>query len=172
MFSLIRFLRCSPFDEWQVWKQWVDKSPMGQQRMNTLIKSLLLRRTKDQKSSVTGKEIVPLPSKEVLIHKMKLSDEERKVYDEVFSFSRQAMVNYMKKHEENKSDQEMIKAVQDNGYKFRPDFGASGAEAEVEKSGGYDMASKFSAPSDIKAHHLLVLLLRLRQICNHPGNIF
>ena len=60
MFSLIRFLRCSPFDEYQVWKQWVDKSPMGQSRMNILVKSLLLRRTKDQKSTITGKEIVPL----------------------------------------------------------------------------------------------------------------
>ena len=37
MFSLVRFLRCTPFDEWTVWKQWVDKSPMGQQRMNTLV---------------------------------------------------------------------------------------------------------------------------------------
>ena len=83
MFSLVRFLRCSPFDEYNVWKQWVDKSPMGQQRMNTLIKSLLLRRTKDQKSTVTGKEIVPLPEKETIVHRMKLSNEENKVYQEV-----------------------------------------------------------------------------------------
>lgn len=83
MFSLVRFLRCTPFDEWTVWKQWVDKSPMGQQRMNTLIKSLLLRRTKDQKSSVTGEQIVPLPEKETIVHRMKLGPEENKVYQEV-----------------------------------------------------------------------------------------
>ena len=86
MFSLVRFLRCSPFDEYNVWKQWVDKSPMGQQRMNTLVKSLLLRRTKDQKSTVTGKEIVPLPEKETIVHRMKLSNEENKVYQEVSGF--------------------------------------------------------------------------------------
>ena len=86
MFSLVRFLRCTPFDEWTVWKQWVDKSPMGQQRMNTLVKSLLLRRTKDQKSSVTGQQIVPLPEKETIVHRMKLGPEENKVYQEV-SFS-------------------------------------------------------------------------------------
>ena len=86
MFSLVRFLRCTPFDEWTVWKQWVDKSPMGQQRMNTLVKSLLLRRTKDQKSSVTGEQIVPLPEKETIVHRMKLGPEENKVYQEV-SFS-------------------------------------------------------------------------------------
>ena len=66
MYSLIRFLRSSPFDEYGVWKQWVDKSPMGQQRMNTLVKTLLLRRTKDQKSNVTGKEIVSLPPKTIV----------------------------------------------------------------------------------------------------------
>ena len=70
LFSLVRFLRCTPFDEWTVWKQWVDKSPMGQQRMNTLVKSLLLRRTKDQKSSVTGQQIVPLPEKETITAKI------------------------------------------------------------------------------------------------------
>ena len=56
---------------------------MGQQRMNTLVKSLLLRRTKDQKSAVTGKEIVPLPEKETVIHRMRLNNEENKVYQEV-----------------------------------------------------------------------------------------
>ncbi len=143
---------------------------MGQQRLNTLVKSLMLRRTKDQKSSVTGEEIVSLPSKTVEFHRMKLNDEERKVYDEVFSFSRQAMANYMKKHEEKKSDEEMIRQVTENGYKFRPDFQASynNNEATEDK---FSMASKFSNSSDIKAHHLLVLLLRLRQICNHPGLI-
>ena len=83
MFSLVRFIRCSPFDEWNAWKTWIDKSPMGQKRMNTLVKSLLLRRTKDQKSTVTGKEIVPLPEKETIMHRMTLSTEEKKVYQEV-----------------------------------------------------------------------------------------
>jgi transcription termination factor 2 len=44
---MIRFLRCSPFDEYMVWKRWVDnKSSQGTQRMNELVKTLLLRRTK------------------------------------------------------------------------------------------------------------------------------
>ena len=131
--------------------------------MNTIVKSCLLRRTKDQKSTVTGEEIVSLPPKQVQVHTMKLGVEERKVYDEVFSFSRQAMVNYMKKHEEKKADHDMIKQVQDNEYKFRPDFNVEGEAQE--------MANKFSQGSEIKAHHLLVLLLRLRQICDHPGLI-
>ena len=39
-----RFLRCSPFDEYMVWKRWVEnKSALAADRMNTLVKSLLLR---------------------------------------------------------------------------------------------------------------------------------
>ena len=164
MFALIRFLRCAPFDEYGVWKQWVDKSPMGQARMNTLVKSLLLRRTKDQKSNITGDKIVPLPPKETVMHEIKLKDEERKVYDEVFSFSKQAMTSYMKKHEQKKEDQEYIKSITSSEYKYKHEEFKQG-EAEVE------MGKKFNDGSEIKAHHLLVLLLRLRQICNHPGLI-
>ena len=85
------------------------------------------------------------------------------------SFSQQAMNKYMQKHEEKKSDDEIIKKVQDSGYTFRPDFAMT--QGEATEAPGNSMASKFTAGSDIKAHHLLVLLLRLRQICNHPGLI-
>ena len=55
-----RFLRCSPFDELKVWKRQVDnKSSNGQKRLNTLIKSLLLRRTKDQDNK-KGEKLVGL----------------------------------------------------------------------------------------------------------------
>ena len=42
--ATVRFLRCSPFDEYMVWKRWVEnKSALAADRMNTLVKSLLLR---------------------------------------------------------------------------------------------------------------------------------
>ena len=83
------------------------------------------------------------------------------------------MTNYMQKHEEKQSDEEMIKKVQESGYRFRPDFAMTQGEATEATNGDQasSMGGKFSAGSDIKAHHLLVLLLRLRQICNHPGLI-
>ncbi len=88
--SLNRFLRCSPFDEYKVWKRQVDNksgthnafvgqwfvsenqksdktsvagalcssTEKGTQRLNTLVKSLLLRRTKDEKSKTTGQALV------------------------------------------------------------------------------------------------------------------
>lgn len=53
-----RFLRCSPFDDFQLWKSQVDNgSKKGGERLSILTKSLLLRRTKDQLDS-TGKPLV------------------------------------------------------------------------------------------------------------------
>lgn len=55
-----RFLRCSPFDEYRLWKTQVDNgSKKGGERLNILTQSLLLRRTKDQLDS-TGKPLVIL----------------------------------------------------------------------------------------------------------------
>lgn len=53
-----RFLRCSPFDEYKLWKAQVDNgSKRGRERLNILTQNLLLRRTKDQMDS-TGKPLV------------------------------------------------------------------------------------------------------------------
>ena len=53
-----RFLRCSPFDDFNLGKSQVDNgSKKGGERLSILTKSLLLRRTKDQLDSV-GKPLV------------------------------------------------------------------------------------------------------------------
>ena len=93
---------------------------MGQQRMNTLVRSLLLRRTKDQKSTKTGEKLVELPQKHIVEHKLKLEEVERQVYEKVFSFSQQAMLNYMQKHKEDKEDAEYVKNAQEDYFKFDP----------------------------------------------------
>ena len=59
LYSLIKFLRVSPFDELKVWKREVDnKSKSGTKRMNSIVNSILLRRTKDQIDQKTGKPLV------------------------------------------------------------------------------------------------------------------
>merc|ERR1719186_1429768 len=163
MYALVRFIRCSPFDEYRVWKVWIDnKSAQGQERMNTLVRSLLLRRTKETKSQVTGKAIVDLPEKQKIEHKIELTPEERKVYMEVFSFSRAALKRYMDQNEEKQEMKEL---------------GFSGSAATKAKSSDDDFSyrpgagSEMEQPENVKAHHILVLLLRLRQICCHPGLI-
>merc|ERR1719394_1567034 len=62
----------------------------------------MLRRTKDQKSKVTGKELVSLPEKHVVEHKEELSEEEMRVFSKVMEFSRQAVEKFMEKSEEKK----------------------------------------------------------------------
>lgn len=53
-----RFLRCSPFDEFNLWRSQVDNdTKKGGERLSILTRSLLLRRTKNQLDS-TGKPLV------------------------------------------------------------------------------------------------------------------
>ena len=75
--------------------------------MKTLVRSLLLRRTKEQKSLVTGEAIVKLPEKSKIEHKIKLSEEERQVYEKVFSFSQNALKKYMDQNEERQEMKEL-----------------------------------------------------------------
>jgi len=167
LYSLLRFLRCYPFDEYQVWKRWIDsKSAQSQERMNTLVRTLLLRRTKEQKSNVTGNKLVDLPQKHKLEHKIQLSENEKMVYDKVFSFSQSALQNYMAKVREK--EEEKLGGGGAGTYTFNYNATAAAHKA----GGGLGLGEgQLAQQGDVKAHHLLVLLLRLRQICNHPGLI-
>lgn len=64
LFSVLwwkRFLRCSPFDEFKLWKSQVDNgSKKGGERLNILTRTLLLRRTKDQLDSAGKPLVIPL----------------------------------------------------------------------------------------------------------------
>jgi len=166
LYSLLRFLRCYPFDEYQVWKRWIDnKSAQSQERMNTLVRTLMLRRTKETKSNVTGDKIVSLPEKFKLEHKITLSEEEKKVYDKVFSFSQTALQNYMAKAREK--EEERLGASDGFAFNYQS---SQAAFNKMSGSGGLG-EGPLAQQGDVKAHHLLVLLLRLRQVCNHPGLI-
>ena len=165
LYSLVRFLRYKPFDEYEMWKRWiVGQSPQAQDRMKTLVRSMMLRRTKDQKSKMTGKELVALPEKHTVEHKEELSEEEMKVFSKVMEFSKRAVEKFMEKSEERKMGMGGGGSVALGGE----DKGSWAFQAEAQPglatmAGGKD--------GEVKAHHILVLLLRLRQICNHPGLI-
>eukprot|EP00061_Rhincodon_typus_P018980 g48390.t1 len=87
MYSLLKFLHCSPFDEFKLWKNQVDNGTRkGGERLKIITKSLLLRRMKDQLDA-DGKPLVVLPQKFNRSHKLKLSDEEEAVYNVLFARS-------------------------------------------------------------------------------------
>uniref|UniRef100_A0A3B4YAT9 Transcription termination factor 2 n=1 Tax=Seriola lalandi dorsalis TaxID=1841481 RepID=A0A3B4YAT9_SERLL len=153
MYSLLKFLRCSPFDEYKLWKAQVDNgSKRGRERLNILTRTLLLRRTKDQMDS-SGKPLVSLPVRTCEVHRLKLSEDEQAVYDVVFAQSRSTLQNYLKRHE----GKDVNKANTSSPNPFMAqEFGMSQSDPAVP--------SPKQASSTV---HILSLLLRLRQCCCH-----
>ncbi|XP_035378882.1 transcription termination factor 2 isoform X3 [Electrophorus electricus] len=149
MYSLLKFLRCSPFDEYKLWKAQVDNgSKRGAERLNILTRSLLLRRTKDQQDS-TGKPLVSLPGRLCRVHRVKLSEDEQSVYDVLFAQSRSTLQNYLRRQEGTD------RPVGDGSNPFEKVAREFGIEQQGARPG---------ASSTI---HILSLLLRLRQCCCH-----
>lgn len=158
MYSLLKFLRCSPFDEYKLWKAQVDNgSKRGRERLNILTRSLLLRRTKNQLDS-TGKPLVSLPDRSCEVHRLKLSQDEQAVYDVVFAQSRSTLQNYLKRHEGNDVNKGSPSTA--NPFdKVAQEFGMSQPYPAVSSSQQPQQASS--------TVHILSLLLRLRQCCCH-----
>ncbi|KAM9805204.1 transcription termination factor 2 [Neosynchiropus ocellatus] len=156
MFSLLKFLKCSPFDEYKLWKAQVDNgSKRGRERLNILTRTLLLRRTKDENDS-TGKPLVSLPDRTCNVHQLKLSEDEQQVYDVLFAQSRSTLQNYLKRHEEK--DLNKVDTSTRNPFdKVAQEFGMSQA----------DPSSSQQPQQASSTVHILSLLLRLRQSCCH-----
>ncbi|XP_054987494.1 transcription termination factor 2 [Sorex araneus] len=154
MFSLLKFLRCSPFDDFTLWKSQVDNgSQKGGERLSIVTKSLLLRRTKDQLDS-SGKPLVMLPQRKLQLHRLKLSQAEQTVYSVLFARSRSAMQSYLKRHE---SGDCKTGGNPDNPFsRVAQEFGPSGLEH----------AAAVDSPRSSTVH-ILSQLLRLRQCCCH-----
>uniref|UniRef100_A0AAX7V9K2 Transcription termination factor 2 n=1 Tax=Astatotilapia calliptera TaxID=8154 RepID=A0AAX7V9K2_ASTCA len=158
MYSLLKFLRCSPFDEYKLWKAQVDNgSKRGRERLNILTRTLLLRRTKDQRDS-TGQPLVSLPDRTSEVHRLKLSEDEQAVYDVLFAQSRSTLQSYLKQHEGN--DVKKGSTSSSNPFeKVAQEFGLSQADPALSSS---QQAKQVSSTV-----HILSLLLRLRQCCCH-----
>lgn len=161
LFSLIRFLRISPFDDYTCWKHQIQNgSAQGRIRLALVTKAIILRRTKDQLDVNTGKKLVELPEKRVIEHALSLSQEERQIYDRVFTFSRSSLMEYMKTHEQK----EMEKEAKTSKKPPPPSLVTPEDFTPTLTLGNM-------LDSEVKTHHLLVLLLRLRQVCCHPALI-
>ncbi|KAL2771959.1 transcription termination factor 2 [Daubentonia madagascariensis] len=154
MYSLLKFLRCSPFDEFNLWRSQVDNgSKKGGERLSILTKSLLLRRTKDQLDS-TGKPLVVLPQRKLQLHHLKLSEDEETVYNVFFARSRSALQSYLKRHE---SGGNQSGRSPDNPFsRVAQEFGPTGL--------GHSAVADLQRSSTV---HILSQLLRLRQCCCH-----
>ncbi|KAM8804821.1 helicase-like transcription factor [Eudromia elegans] len=95
LWSLISFLKLKPFTDREWWHRTIQRpvtmgTPGGLRRLQSLIKSITLRRTKISK--VKGKPILELPERKVLIQHVTLTEEERQIYQSVKNESK-AVVN-------------------------------------------------------------------------------
>ncbi|XP_071442809.1 transcription termination factor 2 [Hetaerina americana] len=176
LFALIVFLRCSPFDKYMTWRRWVDnKTAAGAQRMNMLMKSLMLRRTKEQLQS--SGSLASLPERQFHQIKIDLEPSEQAVYDQILILSRNLFAKFMDQHAAriesrlngDEPGSHVAPTAGQNGIGFSS--GISEIWSNPLLPGSAVEAMKSIPDRSVKSHHLLVLLLRLRQICCHPGLI-
>lgn len=89
LFSLVRFLRVEPWNNFSFWKTFITVPFESKDFMRaldvvqTVMQPLVLRRTKDMKMP-NGEALVALPKKTVEIVDIEFSEKEREVYDYIF----------------------------------------------------------------------------------------
>lgn len=98
LYSLVRFLHISPFDDPQWWNRVFTKplkanESAGYSNLQALMQSLCLRRLKNME--INGKPIVNLPKRALYLCKVKFSDDEMKRYKEMESESSKTLETYM-----------------------------------------------------------------------------
>ncbi|XP_008941944.1 PREDICTED: helicase-like transcription factor, partial [Merops nubicus] len=86
LWALISFLKLKPFTDRDWWHRTIQRpvtmgAPGGLGRLQSLIRSITLRRTKTSKFK--GKPILELPERKVLIQYVTLTEEERQIYQSV-----------------------------------------------------------------------------------------
>ncbi|XP_017142874.1 transcription termination factor 2 [Drosophila miranda] len=164
IYALLKFLRCSPFDDLNTWKKWIDnKSAGGQNRLNLLMKSIMLRRTKAQLQQ-EGK-LNSLPGKDLRMIEISLDKDEMNVYQTVMTYSRTLFAQFLFQRAEKDSDSNFISDANKPTYNQIKD--PNGAYYKLHEK----FAKMAGNKKEVKSHEILVLLLRLRQICCHPGLI-
>ncbi|XP_034665895.1 transcription termination factor 2 [Drosophila subobscura] len=164
IYALLKFLRCSPFDDLNTWKKWIDnKSAGGQNRLNLLMKSIMLRRTKAQ-LQLEGK-LNSLPAKQMHKIEISLDKDEMNVYQTVMTYSRTLFAQFLFQRAEKDTDNNFIFDASKPTYNQIKD--PNGAYYKLHEK----FARMAGHQKEVKSHEILLLLLRLRQICCHPGLI-
>ena len=154
MFAIVKFLRCSPFDDISYWKTWIDgnRGAGGSARLAAVMKSILLRRTKEQ--LVETGELKSLPTKTIHQIDLELSKPEKFVYTKVLTYSQTLFAQFLVQRSEKNNDLALhLGSDMANVHKLHKKY------------------SKMFGNTEVNASEILTLLLRLRQICCHSGLI-
>lgn len=95
LFSLVRFLRVEPWNNFSFWKTFItapyEKGDFMRALdvVQTVLEPIVLRRTKDMKTP-SGEALVPLPPRTITVEKVILSPPERDVYSHIFTRAKRA----------------------------------------------------------------------------------
>ncbi|KAE8377313.1 SNF2 family N-terminal domain-containing protein [Aspergillus bertholletiae] len=90
LFSLVRFLKVEPWNNFSFWKTFITvpfESREYVRALNvvqTVLEPLVLRRTKTMKTP-EGEPLVPLPRRTITIEEVELPEQEREIYDYIYT---------------------------------------------------------------------------------------
>lgn len=90
LFSLVRFLKVEPWSNFSFWKTFITVPFENKEYVRALnvvqsvLEPLVLRRTKTMKTP-EGEPLVPLPKRTVTIEEVELSEQEREIYDCIYT---------------------------------------------------------------------------------------
>ncbi|XP_015366087.1 PREDICTED: transcription termination factor 2-like, partial [Diuraphis noxia] len=164
-FTLLKFIRCKPFDDWPVWKRWVgNNDDAGKHRLSLLVKTLMLRRTKTELTQFTT---FNLPPKEIITIEIELTTEERNAYEQLLTFSSNFFATYLYDRAAKEKLFDPSTQVQCKVQYFQE----QSKDKEIALKDHPELLKlfkKFKNIEEIQTYHILVLLLRLQQMCCHP----
>lgn len=103
VFALIKFLRLSPLDDKQTWTTYIGlpvryNQTLGIVRLQTIMKCITLRRTKET-TSQDGKKILSLPPRRDELRYLKFETKEQSIYDQIYTESKEEFRDLSKRNE-------------------------------------------------------------------------
>ncbi|EIN14061.1 hypothetical protein PUNSTDRAFT_95600 [Punctularia strigosozonata HHB-11173 SS5] len=92
VFALVKFLRLEPFDDKNVWTEFIGTpvkygQPLGVARLQTIMKCITLRRTKETRAQ-DGQKILTLPPRRDELRLLKFDEQEQAIYNQFYNESK------------------------------------------------------------------------------------
>lgn len=103
VYALIKFLRLEPFSDKNTWMEFIGTpvkyaQPLGVARLQTIMKCITLRRTKESEDE-EGKRILSLPPRRDELRFLKFDEAEQQLYDQFFTESKAEFTELSNKNE-------------------------------------------------------------------------
>lgn len=170
VFALIKFLRLDPLDDKNVWTEYIGTpvkygQSLGVVRLQTVMKCITLRRTKDSQAS-DGKRILSLPPRRDELRYLKFDPHEQVVYDQFFRESKAEFNELSSKNEVMKNYvgilQKILRLRQICDH-FELVEGKGLGEALSADSGNYEDIVAAIERDGLNSHHAAAIVLLLRE---------